>query len=89
MIWTLLLLGTAIGYALRWAQKELNAERFWILPYRGQCRRYIRNHHESNNGLVEFPCSNQVWRIRWNALSPLSVVCSSCRKAEAKGRAGA
>ncbi len=88
MIWTLLLLGTAIGYALRWAQKELNAERFWILPYREQCRRF-RPTDRRYGSVGEFRCRNTAWRIRWNALSPLSVVCRECAKAEAKGRAGA
>ncbi len=98
MDWALLLLGAAAGYAIRWGQKELNAERFWILPYREQCRRYVGTRPGSiseevarlaASGFVSFRCQNRAWRIRWHALSPLSVVCRSCRKADAKGRVGA
>ncbi len=98
MIWTLLLLGAAAGYALRWAQKELKAERFWILPYRERCRRYVGTPPRNMSGaiarlagteFVSFHCQNRVWRIRWHARSPLSVVCGSCKRADVKRRVGA
>ena len=80
IVWVLLLLSA--GYVARWAQKELNAERFWILPYRQQCRRYTGQPGDGRGGY--WRCENTVWRIRWSALAPLSKVCRSCRQADAK-----
>lgn len=85
MIWALLLLVAAAGYGLRWAQEELNAERFWILPYRERCRRQVGPLFERWERLQ---CPNLVWRIRWNAMAPLSVVCRECRRKGAKERVG-
>lgn len=60
----------AAGYLARVAQKTR-----WTWPLiRVRCRIIKDSKYLTY-------CKNTVWRIRWDTLAPLSVVCRSCRKA--------
>ncbi len=82
--WVLLLLVAGASFFLGTQFRELNAERFWFLPYRERCRRYVPD----ERAVVSSQCKNTVWRIRWSSLAPLSVVCGSCKRADVKRRVG-
>ena len=87
--WALLLLVAGASFFLGTQFRELNAERFWFLPYRERCRRYVDSPPDNpssailrlaGTGFVSYHCQNTVWRIRWSSRAPLSVVCGECKR---------